>query len=348
MAESRFYTITSIFLVVILGYLVYLILKPFLITLTWAIVFAIVFYPMYAFLLRYVKVEMIAATISLIIIMLIILGPFSYLSFLLIHEVLDIVSRINKENIDSLMNTEVYSRVMGLVERIQSLAGDDAKGAEGLAASLRNIGQRVIVTLSTGLLNIVETLFDFVLMLFALFFFLKDGPKFLSALRNYLPFAEGDRVRLIRRVKDMIVSTVYGGVLVAIIQGSLGGIAFYLLGTTSPVLWGSAMTISSFLPWIGTLIVWGPMAVYLLLQGSYIKGIILIIYGGLVIGSVDNVVRPMIISGRTKMPTLPIFFSVLGGIKLFGLIGLIMGPLVMALFVSVFDIFRHVEGGENA
>jgi predicted PurR-regulated permease PerM len=348
MAESRFYTITSIFLVVILGYLVYLILKPFLITLTWAIVFAIVFYPMYAFLLRYVKVEMIAATISLIIIMLIILGPFSYLSFLLIHEVLDIVSRINKENIDSLMNTEVYSRVMGLVERIQSLAGDDAKGAEGLAASLRNIGQRVIVTLSTGLLNIVETLFDFVLMLFALFFFLKDGPNFLSALRNYLPFAEGDRVRLIRRVKDMIVSTVYGGVLVAIIQGSLGGIAFYLLGTTSPVLWGSAMTISSFLPWIGTLIVWGPMAVYLLLQGSYIKGIILIIYGGLVIGSVDNVVRPMIISGRTKMPTLPIFFSVLGGIKLFGLIGLIMGPLVMALFVSVFDIFRHVEGGENA
>ena len=108
------------------------------------------------------------------------------------------------------------------------------------------------------------------------------------------------------------------------------------------------MTVMSFLPLIGTFAVWGPASAYLFVQGSYGKGIILLLYGFLVISMVDNILRPIIISGRTKMPTLAVFFSVLGGIKLFGLIGFIMGPLVLALFLSIFEIFRHTQGGENA
>jgi predicted PurR-regulated permease PerM len=185
-------------------------------------------------------------------------------------------------------------------------------------------------------------------MLFAVFFFLKDGPGFLMRIRDYLPFNEEDKNRLISKIKDMVISTVFGGVVVAIVQGVIGGFAFYFLGIKSPVLWGASISVMSFLPLLGTFSIWGPMTGYLFIQGNYVKGIILLLIGGLGISMVDNILKPIIISGRTKMPTLAVFFSVLGGIKLFGFIGFIMGPLVLALFVSVFEIFGQIEGGENA
>jgi predicted PurR-regulated permease PerM len=141
----------------------------------------------------------------------------------------------------------------------------------------------------------------------------------------------------------MIASTVYGGVIVAIIQGCLGGVAFYVIGINSPVLWGIAMSVMSFVPLLGTLSIWGPAAIYLLSQGDYMHGVGLILFGVFVISMVDNILKPLIIGSRTKMPTIVIFFSVLGGIKAFGIIGLIMGPLIMAVFISVFEIFRHIE-----
>lgn len=180
------------------------------------------------------------------------------------------------------------------------------------------------------------------------FFFLKDGPDFLNKIKAYLPFADNHKERLASQVKDMIVSTVYGGVMVAMVQGFLGGTAFFALGIKSPVLWGSTMAIMSFLPMLGTFTIWGPASAYLLLHGSYMKGIGLLLFGTLVIGIVDNILQPVIISGRTKMPTLLIFFSVLGGINFLGIIGFIMGPLVLALFISVFAIFRNIEEGTNA
>jgi predicted PurR-regulated permease PerM len=227
-------------------------------------------------------------------------------------------------------------------------------GMEGIGSTvtimenIKSIGKGVAGNLSAGIGNVAVMIIDFILMLFALFFLLKDGPGFLSRIRDYLPFSEEDKNRLIAKVKDMIISTVYGGIVIAILQGILGGVAFYFLGIKSPVLWGSAMMIMSFLPLIGTFSIWGPASGYLFIQGDYIKGIILLLYGFLVISMVDNVLRPIIISGRTKMPTLAVFFSVLGGIRLFGLIGFIMGPLVLALFISVFEMFRHIEGGDNA
>jgi len=163
-----------------------------------------------------------------------------------------------------------------------------------------------------------------------------------------MPFKDHQKERLTSQIKDIVVSTVYGGVLVAIIQGIFGGIAFFLLGIGSPVLWGVAMSITSFLPILGTFIIWGPTSAYLVVQGNYMKGAGLFLFGILVISMVDNLLKPLIIGSRTKMPTIVILFSVLGGIKLFGILGLVMGPLITAIFISVFDIFRSVEGGTDA
>ena len=135
---------------------------------------------------------------------------------------------------------------------------------------------------------------------------------------------------------------------VSIIQGTMAGLTFFFLGISTPVVWGLATSIASFVPLLGAASIWVPATVYLFLSGAVLQGFILAIVGLLGISLVDNILKPIIIGGRTKMPILVIFFSVLGGIKLLGLIGLIIGPLVIALFISVIEIFRSVEGGQNA
>jgi predicted PurR-regulated permease PerM len=131
--------------------------------------------------------------------------------------------------------------------------------------------------------------------------------------------------------------------LVAIAQGIVGGIAFSLLGIPSPVLWGFAVSIASFIPLVGSLAVWGPAVVYLFVHGAVANAFALIVVGIFGISMIDYLLRPIIIGSRTKMHVLVILFSVLGGIQLFGIIGLVMGPLVLAVFVSVVKIFRKVE-----
>lgn len=349
MTVNRFYTTTSIFLVILLGYLTYKILDPFLNPIAWAIVFAIVFYPLYISLLRYMKYKSLASAITVSIIILIILGPFTYLSFLLVDDIRNFLEGLNSGTFESLKNILTNSKISQIIERIQSNLGmEGVDFGKLITENIKKIGHEIVTRLSSGLKNITTVFLNFIFMLFAVFFFLRDGPGFLSRIRDYLPFPDEDKNRLISKVKDMIISTVYGGVVVALVQGLIGGITFYLLGIPSAVLWGAAISVMSFLPMLGTFSVWGPMTGYLFIQGLYGKGIILLIVGSLGISMVDNILKPIIISGRTKMPTLAVFFSVLGGIKIFGFIGFIMGPLVLALFISVFEIFRHIEGGENA
>ncbi|OHE57119.1 MAG: hypothetical protein A2Z47_08465 [Thermodesulfovibrio sp. RBG_19FT_COMBO_42_12] len=349
MTPNRFYTATSIFLILLLGYLTYQIINPFLHPIAWAVVFSIVFYPVYMFLLKHLRFKVIASVLTMLIIILIILGPFTYLSFILVDEIGNFIENANKGSLDSIRNIFSNPHVSNIVNKVQSYIGIEGINiGDMIMENIKKIGRDVIGRLSGGISNLAGMLIDFIFMLFAVFFFLKDGPNFLSRIRNYLPFNEEDKNRLILKVRDMVISTVFGGVVVAIVQGVIGGFAFYFLGIKSPVLWGASISVMSFLPLLGTFSIWGPMTGYLLIQGNYVKGITLLLIGVLGISMVDNILKPIIISGRTKMPTLAVFFSVLGGIKLFGFIGFIMGPLVLALFVSVFEIFRQIEGGENA
>lgn len=349
MAVNRFYFITLTFLVLVLGYLSYQILKPFLSPIAWAIVLSLVFYPIYAFLLRYIKWRTAASFITLGIILIIILGPFSYLSFLLVKELKVISDYVEGERIETLQKTLEHPGIKALVDRITSLFNiTEAEMDKAIIDGISKFGKDLIGRITKGMGDIVTVALNFVFMAFAIFFLLKDGPEFLKRIRDYMPFSEEQKDRLTTQIRDIIISTVYGGVVVAIIQGIIGGFAFYILGIPSPVVWGLATSIASFIPLIGAFAVWGPATVYLFLQGAVLKGVALAIVGVFGISLIDNVLKPIIIGGRTKMPILAIFFSVLGGIKLFGLIGLVMGPLVLAIFVSVVEIFRNVEGGYHA
>ncbi len=350
MGTNRFYVLTSVFILAVLGYLTYRTLQPFLVAIAWAAVFAIVFYPVYSFILKLVKSKFVASFISVVVILLVIIGPFFFLVLVLVEELKNVVEKIDKEALDYLKAFMESPQIAMITNRIQSFIGlEDISAVDIIVGNLKKFSESLLKNFSQWISNMTKIIIDFILMSFAIFFFLKDGPDFLTRIRTYLPFSEEQDDRLASQIKDMIVSTVYGGVVVAVVQGLLGGIAFYALDIKSPALWGTAMAIMSFLPMLGTFTVWGPVSGYLFLNGFYLKGAGLLLFGTLVIGIVDNILKPIIISGRTKVPTLLVFFSVLGGINYFGLIGFILGPLVLALFISVFAIFRNIEeGGTNA
>jgi predicted PurR-regulated permease PerM len=346
---NRFFTFTLILLTLLLGFLSFQTLRPFLSPIAWAIVLSIIFYPLYAFLLRWLRYRSLASAITLAVALLLILGPVSYVLVMLVAELREAIQSLQRGGLQSLRDLAQQPQVAWLLERLKGLPQfKDANLEAILLEGLSSIQRTLISKITVGAKNILQVVVHFVFMAVATFFLLRDGPAFMANIRGYLPFSEPQKQRLERQVKDMVVSTIFGGVVVALVQGSIGGITFYLLGLKSPVLWGTAIFIMSFVPVVGTFSVWGPAVVYLLLKGLLLKAVVLAVVGTFVIGMVDNVLKPIIISGRTKMHTLLIFFSVLGGLKLFGVIGLIMGPLSLALFLSVLEIFRNIEGGSHA
>jgi predicted PurR-regulated permease PerM len=348
MAGNRFYSALLILIAVVLGYLSYEILKPFLSPIAWAIVFSIVFYPVYAFMVKYVKWKPLASVLTICVILLAILGPFSYLSYQLTQELITLVNHVEGGQYDPLKTVLAHPLINSVLSKVLATFNiTEAEFQRTIIENISRLGKESVGLIKSGLGNAVSVALDFVLMLLTIFFLLTDGPVFFEKIGDYLPFSPKQKEKLIAETKGIVVSTIYGGITVAVAQGIIGGIAFSVLGIPSPVVWGLAMFVCSFIPLFGTFLIWGPGAVYLFAHGSIVKAIILILIGVVGISSVDNILRPLILRGKMKLPTLAIFFSILGGIKLFGFIGLIMGPLVLALFVSVAEILRLIEGQEK-
>lgn len=349
MTSNRFYFITLMLLLTLLGVLNYQLIQPFFSPIAWAVVLSIVFYPIYALIARFVKWKTPASLLTVIIIILIILGPFAYVSMQLFGELKGLASGVHIDQAGAVKGILGHPSVKPLADKILVLFNISEDQLDTRVTEyISGMGKDLLARFTEGMGNIAVVMLNFVLMIFSIFFLLKDGAGFLVRIRDYMPFSDDHKRRLETQVRDIIVSTIYGGVIVAIIQGIIGGIAFAFLGITAPVLWGFAISVASFIPFLGAFAVWGPVAGYLFFQGAVIKGITLTVVGVFGISLIDNILKPMIIGSRTKMHLLVIFFSVLGGIKLFGLIGLIMGPLVVAVFISLIEIFRNIEDGQEA
>lgn len=342
--QNRFSTIVLIFFVAVLGYLCYQIFKPFLFPIAWGIVFSLLFYPLYAFLNRYVRWKSLISVMVIIIIIFLIVAPFSYFSVMLAQEAKGLLKYAGsgKENIlQIVLEKEPVKTVVGKGMEFFQVSEDEL--SRDISNIVTKVSKEITGIVAKGISEVFAGAVDFVIMSVCIFFFLKDGPLILEKIQEYLPFSATQKERIKKQIADIIVSTMYGGVIIALVQGSIGGIAFAILGISSPVMWGFAMAITSFLPLVGAFIIWMPAAIYLFFAGYTIKALILVLIGVFGIGMVDNFLRPLIVGSRTKMPFLPLFFTVLGGIKLFGLLGIIMGPLIFAMFVSTFEIFRKVE-----
>jgi predicted PurR-regulated permease PerM len=207
---------------------------------------------------------------------------------------------------------------------------------------LKNLNQ-----ISTFIFNQTTTLLrgfssfvvGFFFTLLSLYYLFKDGSHLFGRLKEIVPLPSRERDLLIQRFNDMIYATIYGGILIAMIQGLLGGLSFWVLGLPSPIFWGTAMALLSFIPIGGTALIWVPAAIILLIEGAVLKGFILLGLGVFVISMVDNLLRPFFISTRTNIHPLLLFFAVLGGVQAFGLIGFVAGPLIATLFLTLIEIY---------
>jgi len=344
--KEHIFLIFILFLSFLSIYLLYQILSPFLASIIWAILLAMTFYPTFKKLQRFLKNrEVLSALLMTLLVIIMIVLPFALLMLSLASEVVDVYHRVEEmirtgqlqtywENIKEIPILKwILSRLSQYIDFPQ---------LDPLPLLLKNLKQisAFIFNQTTTLLKGFSTFVaGFFFTLLALYYLFKDGSRLFLRLKEIVPLPLKEKDLLIHRFKDMIYATIYGGILIAIIQGILGGLSFWALGISSPVFWGTAMAFLSFIPIGGTALVWVPASLFLLIQGALLKGFILLGFGVLVISMVDNFLRPFFISTKTKIHPLLLFFAVLGGIEAFGLIGLVAGPLIATLFLTLTEIY---------
>ena len=196
-----------------------------------------------------------------------------------------------------------------------------------------------LTKLSQGTISFFFQLF---IMLYAMFFFLTDGPAMLNKILSYAPLSQGDKNKMLAVGLSVSRATVKGTLIIGVVQGILGGLGFAVAGIEAALFWGAIMTVMSVLPGIGTALIWGPAVIYLLMSGQVVAGLCLLAWSAVVVGSIDNFLRPMLVGRDTKMPDLLILLSTLGGLGLFGASGLVLGPILAALFLTVLAIYSRV------
>ena len=346
MKRAHIFLIFILFLTFLSIYLLYLILAPFLSSIIWAILLAMVFYPLFQRLQRLLKKkEVLSVLLMTLLVLIVIILPFSLLMASLAGEVVDLYHQVEEmiktgqlqTYIEGMEEIPIFKWILaGLGQHI------DFSQANPLPLLLKNLNQ-----ISTFIFNQTTTLLKgfssfvvgFFFTLLSLYYFFKDGSHLFARLKEIVPLPSKERDLLIQRFRDMIYATIYGGLLIAMIQGLLGGLSFWVLGLPSPIFWGTAMALLSFIPIGGTALIWVPAAIILLIEGAVLKGLLLLGMGVFVISMVDNLLRPFFISTRTNIHPLLLFFAVLGGVQAFGLIGFVAGPLVATLFLTLIEIY---------
>jgi len=348
MKKEHIFLIFILFLTFLSFYLLYRILSPFLTSILWAVLLAIIFFSPFRKLHKLLKKKAVlsALAMTLLVVILIIL-PFSFLTVLLADEVINFYHRV-EEMVES-GRLQAYVEEMKslplvrlILERLDPTLDFSKKGFPDVL--MKNI-QQVSTFLFNQTSKIVKGLSTFVVGFFftllSLYYLFKDGDRLLERLKEIAPLPSRQRDLLIQRFTQMVQATIYGGIFVAMIQGILGGLAFWILGLSSPVFWGTAMAFLSLIPIGGTALIWVPAVVILIIQGAYLKGLILLGFGIFVISLADNILKPLFISSKTKIHPLLLFFAVLGGIQTFGLVGLVVGPLIATFCLTLIEIYME-------
>ena len=336
-------------------YLFYLITVPFFAPIAWAAVFAIVFFPLYEKLLARLKRPRIASSIMCLLIVVLIVGPIAYLFVALVNEAASAVAKVN-EMYQSGTLDKLYTVQLPWMETIKENMSQyyDMSHVDFdniIKESIDKVSGVILGQTSWLIANGTKAVFYFFLMIFSMFYFFRDGDSIIGTLKRLTPLTEEQIDVTFRHLRDVTEATMYGGVMIALLQGLLGGVLFAIVGIPSAIFWGAIMAFLSIIPLVGAFIVYVPAGIILILGGSYISGIVVIAAGTLIISQIDNVLRPMLISGKTSLHPLLLFFAIMGGIYLWGLLGIIIGPIIAAIFVTLIRILElrlHPEPEEAA
>ena len=320
-------------------YVCYLIILPFFASLAFALALAIATQRPYLWLRSKVGRDSLAAGIAVVFVTLLVVGPVAALLIYMIQQGLASLNELQQSGIPNWRNwiaeqPHLAAPFHWVDERVNVQAQ-----LEGIA---KNLAGR-----AGGLLNsTVAAGTSLVITMFVLFFLYRDREGAMNAFRHLMPLAPKETKRLSSRVADTILATVNGSLTVAFAQATIAGLMYWFLGVPLAVLWAAATFFMALVPVFGTFVVWAPIATYLALTGSWGKALILVGWGILAVGTIDNILYPYLVGDRLRLHTVPTFFAILGGITLFGPAGLIFGPVVLAVTIGLLDIWwcRTAEG----
>ncbi len=336
----------------LLAMLTFWVAKPFINALLASAVVAYVFHPLYMWLNRRIRRKNISALIVSAFILLLFIGPLLLVVQSAAPDARYVYIRAKQkiltgEIIDVKCPSETESAVCKLQARVQQFVQDpDVKYY--LSDVVGKITNFILAKLSDIVLALPSIFLNLFVTFFAVFYLLRDGEAFVEYVKNILPIRKKHRAHIFPQLQSTARAVIYGSLVIAVIQGILGGLGFLLFGIASPLLWGMMMALFALVPFIGTAIIWLPAAILLIAAGSaesnpatIWKGIGLLLYGFFVISGIDNVLKPVLIGDRSGVHPVLILIGVLGGLTVFGIVGFIIGPLVLALFKVLLDIYVH-------
>jgi predicted PurR-regulated permease PerM len=328
-------------------YLCWSMIQPFIEVLLWAVVLVIVFYPVHKRIVARIGNPGWAALLSCLIVIVTILVPLTLITFAIVRELRGFAQSL-QGNIQSILDPQspYMGRILELLGRYVDI--EQLRSGEFFAARVQNFGSMIAGRTLGFVGGAVGVVVEVFFVIFTMYYMFRDGERLRAALRSMLPLEESKSREILERTREVISASVYGVLVIATIQGVLGGLAFWALGLPSPLLWGVVMIFFSMIPMAGAFVVWVPAAIYLVVTGHVGAAIALTIWGLLVIGSIDNFLRPKLVGEKTRLHELLIFFSVLGGLQVFGVLGLVLGPVVVAITMALLDILRHADSSPMA
>lgn len=346
--KSNILAAAFLILLATLLWLLFHLLEPFLSAFVWALILSMVFYPLYSRLLRWTRGR---ANVASILALLCVLVSLALPGFVVLVNLGPEVGKIYGD----LAKVDWPAKSQAMVQSLDTVGLQDLMARwgvsaqdlervvrEGLASAVQGLNRFILSAVGSLLQNTAGFLARCFFVLFCLFFFFRDGEAYADRVVEFLPLQAGHRDEIMGNLSRMVSSVVRAMFVGALAQGVLAGVGFAVAGVPLPILLGLATAVGSFVPVLGAAIIWIPVSVYLLLDHQTTTGVLLALWGLLAVGSIDNVLKPMIIGGGAKLPVLLIFFTTLGGIKLYGFLGVFLGPLILSMGLAFLAIYRDL------
>jgi predicted PurR-regulated permease PerM len=334
----------------IVFFLCWKMMQPFVYVLLWAGVLSIVFAPVQRFwLVRTGGRQGLAAFLSLLAVILFFLLPVGLIGGMLAGE-LSAIATTGPAKIQALLADPAKGEQL---KHVLEVAGkwvdvDKVLSPESIKTYAEKASSVLVSQTMTVIGGALGILVNVILVLYTTLYLLQDGPAFVAWLVRALPLQREAAHALLTRTREVVNASVFGVMVIAVVQGVLGAIIFVAVGVPSPILWGALMVLTSLIPVAGTGLVWVPAALFMGLTGHWGKAIIIAVWGLLVIGGADNLLRPRLVGKKIKMPDLLVFFSVLGGLQVFGFLGVLLGPVVVAIATSLLEVVIDFGDGESS
>jgi len=328
-------------MVTILGiYLCYLIAEPFLSVLVWALTLAVLFTPLQGWLESKLKHPGLAAIISILLIGFIVVVPAIFVGEQLVLQAVK-----GSQLIEAKVASGEWRRTLEAQPQLAPIL-NKVEHYIDLPGALKTFTGWLGATAGTIIKGSIFQVLGLCLVLYILFFFLRDRQLTLMSIMSLSPLSQIEMSGLFNRVGDTVYATVYGTFAIAVVQGCLGGLMFWGLGLPAPLMWGLVMSLLAIVPMLGSSIIWAPTALFLALEGNWSSAVILVLWGVLVVSTIDNLLRPIFVGSRLHLHTVLVFISVIGGLILFGTAGLILGPVTLTVTITLLEIWfnrTHVE-----